>query len=104
MVYNAFQGKPLRATFQHLPRELHFVQSLTSHIFRQQVRPPWVYACVSFGLCNAEILYLVDLCLAYARNDHSNPQVWWSLPHAQDIQNLHHDLLPCFPTRCQRMP
>lgn len=72
------------AKFHLLTVELHFIWSLTNHIFRQQVRPPWLYLrvcmCVSFGFHNTELLYLVGLCPAPARDDHRNPQVWWSLP------------------------
>lgn len=89
--------KPLRATYHLLRRELSCVESFPSHIFRQQFRPPWD---VFLGLSNAEILHLVGLCPAPARDDHSNPQVWWSFP-PQDIQNSHHNLLRCFPTCCQ---
>lgn len=39
--------------------------------------------CVSSGLRNTEILHLVGLCPAPARDDHSNPQVWWSLPRSR---------------------
>ncbi len=38
---------------------------------------------VPSGLRNTEILHLAGLCPAPARDDHSNPQVWWSLPRSR---------------------
>lgn len=103
MVYNDSQGKPLRAAFHRLSRKLHFIQSLTSHIFIQQVRPPWVYVCVPFGLCNAQILHLVGLSPAPARDDHNNLEVWWSLPCLKHPKPSPQSPAS-FPTCCQRMP
>lgn len=105
MVYNDSQGKPLRAAFHRLPRELHFVQSLTSHIFRQRVRPPWVYVCLLGFMTLNLVIHLEEPCTAPARDDHSSPQVWWSLPCSRHPKPSPHLLPSCPPASfCTMLP
>lgn len=59
--------------------------------------------CLS-GFRNTEILHLADLAVQALPGMTTVTHKSGGVSLAQDIQNPHHHLLPCFPTCCQKMP